>query len=307
VGGPALRYHGSMLANRLSRPALLLAVTALAASAAALAGGGREPDDAIHACAHEKNGKLRAVGGPQFCHKDELPLVWSVQGPKGDPGDSGPVGPKGDSGTILESVDQLSGLSCKDGTVQGSTRIELTAEHEIVIRCVLIGEPVHAPSLRVNELMTGASGSATGEFVEIVNSGTLAADVGGFRLVYRSATGTSDSVLATIPSGTTLDAGARYLFAGSGYTGAAPPNQSFSTGLAATAGGIGLRNAQGALLDSVGYGSTAANGFVERFPAPAPPTAVRPGASLSRVPDGHDTDDNSVDFSVTAPTPGAPN
>ncbi len=299
-----------MLANRLSRPAVLLAVAALAASTAALAGGGKELDDSIHACAHEKSGKLRAVGGPELCHYNELPLVWNVEGPKGDPGEPGepgPVGPKGETGTILESVDQLSGLSCKIGTLQGSTTIELTAEHQVLIRCVLVGEPAKAPSLQVNEFMTGAVGAATDEFVEIVNSGSAAADIGGFRLVYRSATGVSDTVLASIPSGTTLGAGGHYLFAGSGYTGVAAPNQSFSAGLAATAGGIGLRNAQGALLDSVGYGTTAANGFVERLPAPAPPTVGKPGASASRVPDGHDTDNNSGDFSVTSPTPGAAN
>jgi hypothetical protein len=299
-----------MHANRLSRPAVLLAVAALAASAAALAGGGKEPDDSIHACAHEKNGKLRAVGGPELCHYNELPLVWKVQGPKGDPGEPGPAGPQGQQGTpgeTLESIDQLAGLGCKVGTISGSTSIELTAEHQVLIRCVLQGETVKAPSLHVNEFMTGATGAATDEFVEIVNSGSASADIGGFRLVYRSATGTSDTLLASIPSGTTLGVGGHYLFAGGGYTGAATPNQSFSAGLASTAGGIGLRNAQGALLDSVGYGTTAANGFVERLPAPAPPTVAKPGSSASRVPDGHDTDNNSGDFSATTPTPGAAN
>lgn len=284
-----------MHASRLSRPAVLLAVAALAASAAALAGGGKELDDSIHACALEKGGKLRAVGGPELCHYNERPLVWNVQGPKGDPG------------TVLESVDQLSGLSCKIGTLQGSTSIELTAEHQVLIRCVLVGEPAKAPSLHVNEFMTGAAGAATDEFVEIVNSGLAVADIGGFRLVYRSATGASDTVLASIPSGTILGPGGRYLFAGSGYTGRAAPNQLFSAGLASTAGGIGLRNAQGALLDSVGYGAAAANGFVERLPAKAPPSVGKPGSSAARTPDGRDTDNNSADFAVTTPTPGAAN
>jgi hypothetical protein len=64
----------------------------------------------------------------------------------------------------------------------------------------------------VNELMTGVTGAAADEFVEIVNAGTATADIGGFRLAYRSAAGTSDVTLATIPEGTTLAAGAFYLF-----------------------------------------------------------------------------------------------
>jgi hypothetical protein len=125
--------------------------------------------------------------------------------------------------------------------------------------------------------------------------------------VYRSGAGTSDLTLATVPDGTTLAPGAFYLFGGSGYAGAEPAKQSFSQALAASAGGVGLRDATGKLVDSVGYG-TATNGFVEAHPAPAPPaTAVR-GSSDIRLPDGADTDDNRVDFTVTAaPTPGGSN
>jgi len=76
---------------------------------------------------------------------------------------------------------------------------------------------------------------------------------------------------------------------------------------AATAGGLGLRDASGTLVDSVGYG-TATNAFVEGSAAPAPPAAAAPGKSAGRKPDGHDTDDNAADFSVlTSPTPGASN
>jgi len=152
------------------------------------------------------------------------------------------------------------------------------------------------------------TGAATNEFVEIVNAGTAAADISGWKLVYRSATGTSDTVLDTIPDGTTLAAHAFYLFGGSGYTGSPAADQSFSTGLAATAGGLGLRDTTGALVDSVGWGSTAANGLVEGTPAPAPPATAAPGSSDVRRPDGHDTNDNSVDFAVTTPpTPRATN
>jgi hypothetical protein len=98
-----------------------------------------------------------------------------------------------------------------------------------------------------------------------------------------------------------------YLFSGSGYAGAKPADQAFSAGLAGTAGGIGLRDAAAKLVDSTGYG-TATNAFVETHAATAPPSTAPPGSSDIRLPDGHDTDDNSADLAVTAaPTPGGPN
>jgi hypothetical protein len=161
--------------------------------------------------------------------------------------------------------------------------------------------------LRVNELLTGTTAAASDEFVEIVNAGPTPAAVGGYRVVYRSATGTSDVSLATIPAGTTIPAGGYYALAGGGYTGARAADQTFGFGLATTAGGVGLRDAAGTLVDSVGYGTAAANGFVEGSPAPAPPQADPPGRSVARLPDGRDSGDNAADFAITVSTPGGAN
>lgn len=121
--------------------------------------------------------------------------------------------------------------------------------------------------------------------VEIVNTGTAAADIGGYKLAYRSAAGTSDVTLASVPTGTTLAAGNFYLFGGSGYAGTrATPDQSFSAAIAATGGGVALRDATGANVDSVGYGD-AVNAFVEAHAANAPPTTAAPGSSIVRIPD----------------------
>ena len=134
-----------------------------------------------------------------------------------------------------------------------------------------------------------------------------AADLGGFKVAYRSSAGTSDITLATIPAGTTIPAGGFYLLAGRGYPGSHAADQSFSTSLAATGGGLAVRDTGGAILDSVGYGDTT-NAFVEAHPATAPPATAAPGSSSGRIPDGHDTNDNSADFSVSAtPSPGAAN
>jgi len=132
-------------------------------------------------------------------------------------------------------------------------------------------------------------------------------DIGGARVVYRSANGISDTTLATLPAGTQLAPGAFYLLGGSAYAGAEPADHSFGTALSSTGGSIGIRSTDGGLLDSVAYG-TAANGLGEGQPAPAPPLTTSPGSSAVRLPDGADTSDNAADFSVTAsPTPRRPN
>jgi hypothetical protein len=110
-----------------------------------------------------------------------------------------------------------------------------------------------------------------------------------------------------VPDGTTLAPGAFYLFGGAGYAGAQPANQSFAPSLASSGGGVGVRNAEGNLVDAVGWG-TATNAFVEGTVAPAPPTAPAPGKSDGRHPDGHDTNDNGADFTVVeTPSPGGGN
>jgi lamin tail-like protein/collagen triple helix repeat protein len=225
------------------------------------------------------------------------------QGPVGPQGERGPQGPKGDPGTV-GSLERLNGIPCRAGGHDGTVELSYDDSARAVLTCVAAAG---SASVRVNEFSTGTSASATDEFIELVNSGSSTADLSGYKLAYRSGAGTSDVTLATIPDGTTLTPGAFYLFGGSGYAGAKPANQSFSQALAAATGGVGLRDASGTLVDSVGYG-TATNAFVEAHAAPAPPATAVPGSSDIRLPDGADTDNNGADFTVTAaPTPGGPN
>ncbi len=254
----------------------------------------------------------RGLPGPQGPAGTQGP-----QGPAGAPGPAGaqgtagpqgPPGPKGDPGAGLQTFDDLDGLPCDDGA-PGTISLSYDAAHHAVITCVAsTGGGGNQAVVRINEFSTGVTGAGTNEFVEIVNGGTTSADLSGWKLVYRSAAASSDTLLATIPDGTTLAPGSFYLFGGSGYAGSTVADQSFSAGLASTAGGLGIRDADGTIVDSVGYGATAANGLVEATPAPAPPTTAAPGSSDVRRPDGHDTNDNSVDFAVASPpTPRATN
>ena len=159
----------------------------------------------------------------------------------------------------------------------------------------------------MNEVSTGITGAAANEFVELYNGGTSAVDVSGWKVVYRSAAGTSDTTLVTIPAGTSIAAGGFYLAGGSDYAGAATADQSFSTGLAGTGGAVGMRDTAAALVDSVGWG-TATNALVEGSAAAAPPATAAPGSSIVRLPDGHDTNANASDFTVpSSATPRAAN
>jgi hypothetical protein len=288
---------------------LCIAVFAAAAASVAVAAGGIPgPDGVIHACRKVEGGDLRAVRAGVGCRAGERALRWNVRGvpgPEGPAGPQGPPGPQGEPGPGLASFDELAGLPCTAGANTGA--IELTYEAGtgiVTIRCAVAAPP--PAQVRINEFSTGVEGALTDEFVELVNTGVTGVDLSGYKLVYRSAAGTSDVSLGTLPDGTTLAAGAFMLFGGSGYAGTHPADRSFSTSLSSTGGGLGLRASAGILVDSVAWG-TATNALVEGTVAVAPAISASPGKSDGRHPDGHDTNDNSVDFTEGDPTPGAQN
>jgi hypothetical protein len=191
-------------------------------------------------------------------------------------------------------------------------KVDYDASGKVTLTCGAAPSPAPPPAsgsgvVRVNEVQTGTTGSAADEFVELSNTGSAAVDIGGWKVVYRSASGTADTTLATIPSGTSLPARSFFVLGGSAYAGAAPADLSLSAGLAATGGAVGIRDSSGTLVDSVGWG-TAANAFVEGSAAAAPPVTAAPGSSIARFPDGHDTDANAADWTVTpTATPRAAN
>lgn len=153
----------------------------------------------------------------------------------------------------------------------------------------------------LNEVMTGTSASGSEEFVELLNPCPYAVDLTGARLVYRSAAGTSDVTLFVWPDGLVMAPGGRLVYGGAAFAG--PKDGDLAAGLSGTGGGVGVRDALGALTDSVGYG-TATNALVETAAAPAPAA----GSSIGRLPDGVDTGNNAADWMTSATiTPGAPN
>lgn len=166
-------------------------------------------------------------------------------------------------------------------------------------------EPMPGPApLKINELQGMGLNGGDEEFVEIFNPTSGAVDLAGWSLVYRSSSVTPERVVFTFSSGS-IPAGGFFTVCGL----VCPPEANVGAGLVmvdlslpAISGGVGLRDANGVLVDALGYG--ASSGLAEGSRAPDPPM----GKSISRIPDGFDTDDNSADFRVTStPTPGSAN
>jgi len=150
---------------------------------------------------------------------------------------------------------------------------------------------------RINEVQTGGATRVDDEFVEIWNGGGAPVSLHGWRLVYRSDRGDSDVTLLDLDGN--IGARAYLVVAGKGFGGIAAR---YAGALAASGGGLALRDAHGAIVDSVGWG-TANNTFVRGAAATAP----SPGQSLARRPNGTDSGNNASDFLVSTPTPGAAN
>ena len=286
-----------------------LAIAAVAVAGAALAA---IPDGngVIHACRKVEGGALRVVAKASPCRHGERSLAWNQRGATGPAGPAGPEGatgaqgPQGPAGPGLASFDSLAGLGCTIGGQAGAISIDYDGSGLAQIHCVAGtgGDAV----IRINEFSVGTEGALGDEFVEVANAGTGAADLSGWKLVYRSGAGTSDVSLGTLADGTMLAPGAFFLFGGSAYSGAHPADKSFSAGLASAAGGVAIKDADGNIVDSVGWGD-ATNAFVEGTTAAAPPIAPAPGKSDARHPNGQDTNVNAADFTIGDPTPGGSN
>ncbi|GAA0510498.1 lamin tail domain-containing protein [Deinococcus depolymerans] len=151
------------------------------------------------------------------------------------------------------------------------------------------GEPV------INELYYDAPGTDAGTFIEL--RGPAGASLSGYTLAAFDTAGTQYRTLAlsgTIPA--------------SGYFVVAQDTTVANRNLVNA--GADLNNGAGSLrllksttvIDAVAYGSPTSN----RGEGTSAPTTGA-GSALARVPDGSDTNVNSVDFKVQAATPGAAN
>jgi hypothetical protein len=157
--------------------------------------------------------------------------------------------------------------------------------------------------LVINEVKVAGTSSADDEFIEIFNPCATSVSLADWTIGHLAATGTSVNVIATLTG--TIAGNGYYLAAETSCSCSTNADQTYASGnLAATGGGIALRNASGTVIDSVGYGTGTANAYVEGAPAAAPAA----GSSIGRHPNGYDSNHNDADFTVaTTPTPRAAN
>ncbi len=111
-------------------------------------------------------------------------------------------------------------------------------------------------SVLISEFATrGLAGNASGEYVELYNPTNADVSISEWKLWYRSASGSTYSVMATIPSGTVLPSHSYYLLAGTTWNGVVTPDVKWATTGMADNGTIRLTTASDVEIDRVGFGT----------------------------------------------------
>jgi len=306
-----------MRITRMRALAALAAVGALALAAGAAVAVGKsasqaaaaEADEVIHACRHPNGGWVRIVSVDGACRAREQAVSWNVAGPAGEPGPAGPAGPKGDPGAGLTKLADLAGIACTaDGGDAGTVELDFAGDDTVLFRCVSGGQPPPPPpppatsALVLNEVDYDQVGTDGDGFVELKNTGTTAIDLTGIALVFVNGGDSTEYDRQTFTG--TLEPGAYHVVAVDAQNGA-------PDGLAL------IDTDDGALLDALSYegGITAAlisgttYSLVEGTMLPATVADSNTAAgSLSRIPDGADTNDAASDWVFTTTlTRGAAN
>ncbi len=108
----------------------------------------------------------------------------------------------------------------------------------------------------ISELETRGA-TAYDEFVELYNPTDNAIDLAGWRMQYKSATGTTYSDKVTMSSGAVIPAHGFFLIAASSgnYTGSTTPDVLFAAGLADAGGHVRILDASSVEVDRVGWGT----------------------------------------------------
>jgi len=158
-------------------------------------------------------------------------------------------------------------------------------------------------SLVINEFLPDPVGSDGGrEFIELLNTGPEVVSLAGVMVQFANgAEGAVWAVRWTGAQGSQLGPGQRFLIVDRNWMSDPPGQAEVYLGLQNGPDAVRLATEQ-AVLDLVGYGPLTDPAMKEGDPAD-----IRTGQSLSRRPDGRDTDDNHADFVPAEPTPGVPN
>ena len=177
----------------------------------------------------------------------------------------------------------------------------------LLVTVVAAAITAHA-AVVINEVYGGGGNSGapfSQDYVELFNNGSVAVDIGGWKIQYGTATGSTFSDIITIASGTMIAPNDFYTVTASaaGMNGSTVPSDATGSNvnMATGAGKVQLLNSTAVVVDFVGYGATANNS--EGAPAPGGSNTL----SVQRIPNGMDTNNNANDFQALAPTPDSAN
>ncbi|GCE76773.1 ExeM/NucH family extracellular endonuclease [Cellulomonas biazotea] len=200
-------------------------------------------------------------------------------------------------------------------TTGGLAALVLAAAGSLAAATQAAAAPSPGAAVIINEVYGGGGNSGAPfnrDFVELYNPGAADVAVGGWAVQYASAAGTSWQTTVLAP-GTTVAAGGYLLVGqGSGANGAAfEVDVDGAILMGGAAGKVALTSTstalagcgadcsdQAAVVDFVGYGTTASD-FAGTGAAPAPSNTT----SVSRSVTHANTADNAADFTAGAPTP----
>jgi len=310
----------------------MVALGLLGGATAALATGSTTSSEGTTITACQKN-FLRVVSDASQCRAGERVVTWDKegavgpQGPAGPAGPSGPAGPKGDTGPPgaagpagpvgpsgpagpagpmgpqgppLASLDALEGSACtrQDGSA-GTVAISIGADDVIELECAGGSPPPPPPpsgGLVINEIDYDQVGADADGFVEIANTTGAAIALDGIALVLvNGGDGQEYSRVALTGS----LAGRDYLALDVEGQNGAPDG----VALVDTASGMLLDalsyegEIHAAVIDGQTYDLVEGTALADSV---ADSNTV--AGSLSRIPDGSDSNDASTDWAFTSTT-----
>ena len=152
----------------------------------------------------------------------------------------------------------------------------------------------------IAEVMAGASGNNSHEFIELYNPTSQVIDLDGWSLWYRLSSSTHDLLVYQWRARALVAGHGHYLLVRQGQDVGATADAFFAQGLNTSSGGLALRDSGGNTVDSLGWGSQPIT-FTEGQPAPADANdhalERRPGGAGGNA---SDTNDNASDFALNA-------
>ena len=164
------------------------------------------------------------------------------------------------------------------------------------------GQQLDTP-LVISEVQAGATGDNNYEFIELYNTTSEPIDLQSHSLVYYLSSDTEGFLVQEWAESSLIPPNGHYLLVRIGADTGVVPDGEFGQPLNTTSGGLALLNADGEVVDRLGWGDV--GDLAEGRPAPA----LENGLVLERNPggdegNGSDSDSNRSDFALSdAPTP----